>query len=111
MFSACTSAVVSTPRVKSLKATFSMPSVEGLRASMPSVGLLSVLVENPCVASDGPTPPWGWPTALALRMKLKWNSLRVELPKVTVWPRLASCARPWLVAEKPGTLAPPVPVG
>ena len=24
--------------------------------------------ENPCEASDGPTPPLGWPTELALRM-------------------------------------------
>ena len=32
-------------------------------------------------------------------------------PNVTVWAMLANCARPFEVASKPGTLAPPVPVG
>ena len=45
MFSACTSAVVSTPSVKSLNAMFSMPSVEGFSGTIPL---------NPCAASDGP---------------------------------------------------------
>lgn len=52
MISACTSAVVSTPIVRSYNVRLSMPYFDGVD---------EMILVNPCDTSDGPTPPRGWP--------------------------------------------------
>ena len=99
--------MIGVPITKELNVTFSMPSICGASGTMPPAAPLA----KPCEARLGPTPPAGWPTLLALRMKLRRSSLTVAAPKVLVWPKLISCERPRFRAANPGTSAPPCPVG
>ena len=51
-------------------------------------------------------PPTGWPRSVLLRMIAEWSSFTIVAPKVLVSPSAKSCARPVVMASKPGTLAP-----
>src|SRR5579859_4637210 len=90
------------------KTTFSIPSIDGASGTIPEV---PGPVTKPWDARLGPTPPTGFPTLLKLLMKLKRTSFTAVAPKALVWERLMSWERPALMAENPGTLAPPCPVG
>ena len=66
-------------------------------------------VTKPCEARLGPTPPAGWPTLFASRMKLRRSSLTVVAPNVLVSPRLMSWPRPRVQRVESGNAGAALP--
>ena len=96
--------VIVTPIVNVLKTRFSTPSNCGASTTMPGV---PGPVTKPCEASVTPRPPLGWPTLLALCVRLTWKSFTVFWLSGFAISNDQSCARPVVNASKPGTFAPP----
>ena len=104
---ACVRFVIGVPMTKELKRTFSMPSIWGASTAIPGV---PGPVTKPCEARLGPTPPEAARRcciAHVAQAKFVHRAMRRSL----VSPRLINCERPRSSAAKPGTVAPPCPVG